>query len=237
MEPDVRVISIGALAANPIWQEKSPVRAGHATTVLIRAGMPGGRGADAVRTIVVDPGLPPEILSARLAERANCRPEDVTHVFLTSFRPELRRGITLFDRATWWIAEGERESVGVPLAAAAKRALEAQDREAAGAIQQELAILQRCQPAPDHLADRVDLFPLPGVTPGLTGVIISGARHTTLITGDAVPTADHLAEGKLFNPAVDVDLARASFEEAVEIADLIIPGRDNVFVNQTKKAF
>ncbi|TVQ62932.1 MAG: hypothetical protein EA378_03720 [Phycisphaerales bacterium] len=231
------MISIGALAANAIWNEKAPVRAGHSTSVLIRADAPSGRPGDPPRVILVDPGLPPDALAARLAERANCTPEQVTHVFLTSFRPELRRGITLFERATWWIGEREREAVGVPLAAAAKRAMEAQDREAAGAIQQELAILQRCQPAPDHLADRVDLFPLPGVTPGLTGLIISGLRHTTLITGDAIPTADHLAEGKLFNPTVDVEQARASFEEAVEIADLIIPGRDNWFVNQTKKAF
>ena len=34
---DVRVISIGALPAHPLWSEKAPVRTGHATTTVIRS--------------------------------------------------------------------------------------------------------------------------------------------------------------------------------------------------------
>ena len=78
MSVDVSVISIGALAANPLWGEREPVRTGHSTTTLVRTG-------DMV--MLVDPGLPGEILGARLGERANLRPSDVTHVFLTCFRP------------------------------------------------------------------------------------------------------------------------------------------------------
>ena len=35
MTPEYRIISIGTLAANPLWDEKVPVRTGHATTTLI----------------------------------------------------------------------------------------------------------------------------------------------------------------------------------------------------------
>jgi len=237
MDPDPRIISIGALAANPVWGEKAPVRAGHSTTVLITAAAPGARASDEPRRILVDPGLPAELLIPRLAERAHCTPDEVTHVFLTSFHPERRRGLGAFEHATWWIGEGEREAVGVPLAAAARRAIEADDEDAADAIRNELALLQRCQPAPDHLAEGVDLFPLPGITPGLCGLLLAARRHTTLITGDALCTRDHADERRLFSPAADVDAAHASFEEALEIADLIIPGRDNLFVNQARNAF
>ena len=104
-------------------------------------------------------------------------------------------------------------------------------------LEQDIAVLKRCQPAPDHLAERVDLFPLHGVTPGLSGLILSGERFTTVVTGDAIATQEHLEQGKVLASAHDVEKARASFEEAVEVADLLILGRDNVVVNPTRRPF
>ena len=83
----------------------------------------------------------------------------------------------------------------------------------------------------------MDLFPLPGVTPGLTGLVLAGPRHTTVIAGDAVPTEEHLTQGKVLPWAPDVTQARESFAEVIEIADLIILGRDNLVVNPTKRPF
>ncbi|MCR9075788.1 MAG: hypothetical protein NXI07_07100, partial [bacterium] len=78
---DFRIISIGTLAANPLWDERSPVRTGHATTTLVRSGD---------MTLIVDPGLPAPALKARLHERSGLKPEQITHVYLTSFHPEAR---------------------------------------------------------------------------------------------------------------------------------------------------
>ncbi len=226
--PEVRVISIGTLAANPLWEEKSPVRSGHATTTLIRS---------ADRTILVDPGLPDRAVAARLFERAGIKPEAVTHVFLTCFRPDVFRGILAFDKAKWWISQEEREQVGVPLVAKLQEAAAAEDAELKAALELDVGILRRCEPAPDELAPHVSLFPLHGVTPGLTGVLVAmpgGAGATVLIAGDAVPTVEHLERGQVLSLAADVQQARESFGEAVEIADLIVPGRDNMVVNPVK---
>ena len=229
---DLRIISIGALATHPLWGERAAVRSGHSTTTLIRAGK---------KTILVDPGLPDQILVARLSERANLKPADISHVFLTSFNPELRRGILVFQGATWWISGTERDHIGSALVARVQEASEQGDESLAKTLQQEIAILHKCQPAPDHLADdkgeRIDLFPLPGVTPGLTGLLLAGSRHTTLICGDAIPTVEHLEQGQVLQDAADVDKARESFTEAIEIADLLVLGRDNVAVNPTKRPF
>jgi glyoxylase-like metal-dependent hydrolase (beta-lactamase superfamily II) len=225
---DWRIISIGALAAHPLWGEKAPVRTGHATTTLIRSGE---------RVILVDPGLPEQALVARLSERAGLRAKDVTHVFLTSFRPDLRRGIMAFEHATWWISEAEREGFGLPLLTKLREAAEIGDASMQEALEAEVAVLKKCEAAPDHLAERVDLFPLPGVTPGLCGLLLPGPRFTALVCGDAVPTVEHLEQGKVLTTAADVNAARESFSEAVEIADLLIPGRDNVIVNPGKKLF
>lgn len=229
---DASVISIGTLSANPLWGERGATRTGHATTTLITA-------KDA--RILVDPGLPAPALAARLGERAGITPDEVTHVFLTSFHPDVRRGLSLFGDAEWLIHEGEREGVGAPIAAQLKHMLEMGVRdeaaEAVASLRDDIALLQRCERAPDEIAPGVSLFPLPGVSPGLCGLLLEHPRFTILIAGDAIPTRQHAAEGKVLQTAADLDRARASFEEAMEVADLIIPGRDNVFVNPTKRPF
>ncbi|TVQ30003.1 MAG: MBL fold metallo-hydrolase [Phycisphaeraceae bacterium] len=225
---DLRVISIGVLAAHPLWDERSPVRTGHATTTLIRSG-------DA--TILVDPGLPGPILQARLAERANLKPADITHVFLTSFRPDTTRGLDAFPEAVWWISEAEREGVGVPLAQTLRQASDQGDAEIVKALERDIGLLQRCRPAPDNLAPHVDLFPLPGVTPGLCGLLVSEPGHTILVAGDAVPTAEHMERGMVLPQCASLEKARESLLEAVEIADLLVLGRDNVVVNRGRRPF
>ncbi|GJQ29551.1 MAG: hypothetical protein HBSAPP03_14350 [Phycisphaerae bacterium] len=231
------VVSIGAMAANPLWNERAAVRTGHATTTLI---------VDGPRRILVDPGLPGAALAARLGERAGLSPNDMTDVFLTSFHPETRRGLEAFPQARWWVHGQERESVGVALAQRLKQVVAGEGVEGAGErdeqvvelLRRDIALLQRCRPVDDEsLADRVAIFPLPGVSPGMCGLLIEGERHTTLVCGDAVPTYEHLEQGRVPSPATDVDKARASFEDAVEIADLLIPGRDNLCVNPTRRAF
>ncbi len=69
---------MGALAAHPLRDEKTPVRLGHGTTTLLEI-------PKAEQRILVDPALPPDILKSRLQERAGLTPGAITHVFLTSF--------------------------------------------------------------------------------------------------------------------------------------------------------
>ncbi len=224
---DVRVISIGALAAHPLWGERGAIRTGHATTTLLRAGE---------RAILVDPGLPAQALVARLHERAGLRPEQVTDVFLTTFKPATTRGIAAFESAEWWIFDAEREGVGVPLATQLKRAHDEGEAELASALQRDVAILQRCRAAPDKLSERVDLFPLPGVSAGACGLLIPEAQTTTLVCGDAVATIEHAQRGQALAPCADLEQAKASLMEAMEIADILIPGRDNIMINRTRWA-
>lgn len=225
---DVRVISIGCLDAHPLWGEKEAVRTGHATTTLIRSRQ---------HTILVDPGLPAPILQARLAERANISPAEITHVFLTCFRPDVRRALPLFENAKWWTSHDERESVGVALIEQLRRVNELDEPELARALELDVALLHRCEAAPDQLAEGVSLFPMPGVTPGLCGLIIAESRHTMLICGDAIPTVEHLERGQVARWAANAAQAQESFKEAIEIADLLILGRDNFVVNPVKRPF
>ncbi len=223
---DFRIISIGALSGHELWGEKSATRTAHATTTLIRSNG---------RVILVDPGLPPDVIAARLKERTGLNAADVTDVFLTNFRPAHRWGLAAFSNARWMISEMEREVVGTRLIGRLR------DAETEGAddmvklITEDIAILQRCEVPPDRIVDQVDLFPLPGFTPGNCGLLLLQTNSTTLVAGDAVPTVEHVEQGQVMRGGFDLDQARESFMEAIEIADVIIPGHDNLLLNPTRR--
>ncbi|RMH24934.1 MAG: hypothetical protein D6692_11975 [Planctomycetota bacterium] len=102
-------------------------------------------------------------------------------------------------------------------------------------IRRDVALLARTKAASDSIAPGVDLFPLPGVTQGLCGLLLAEPTRTTLICGDAIPTQDHLEQGKVLPTCWDLEKAQESFQEAVEIADLLILGRDNAVMNMTRR--
>ena len=220
--PQIRfdIISIGTLSRNRIWGESEAARTSHATTTLIRAGK---------RTILVDPGLPAAALNARLNERAGLRPEQVDTVFLTNFRPAHRAGLGLFPRAKVFIHEVEQQAMRQHLERLIEGAPEDDiDRKL---LRQELELLNRLTPADDKFADAVDLFPLPGYTPGTCGLLIKLPTTTVMLAGDAVPTQDHFLAGQVLPDAYDIEAAQESMREVYEIAELVIPGHDNVFLN------
>ncbi|WP_432800319.1 MBL fold metallo-hydrolase [Poriferisphaera sp. WC338] len=223
---DYRIISIGALSSHELWDKQGPTRTAHATTTLIETDH---------KKILVDPALPPKIIAARLAERSGLSPDDITDVFLTNFRPAHRMGITAFPDANWFISEQERESVGPLLIEQFQQ--QQNDEEAQEILRHEIGILKKCQNAPDKLDQQVDLFPLPGYTPGTAGLLLLETNKTILVAGDAVPTSEHLQMGRVLKGAYDIELAQGSFIEATEIADLIIPGHDNIVPNKSRNGY
>jgi glyoxylase-like metal-dependent hydrolase (beta-lactamase superfamily II) len=216
----IDIISIGTLSRNRLWNESTAVRTAHATTTLIRAG---------TRNILVDPGLPAAALGARLYERTGLKPQAIDTIFLTNARPAHRAGLPLFPSAKVLIHELEQQ--------AARSQLEhlidgAPDEDIDRAIlEKELELIQSFKIAEDKLAENLDLFPLFGYTAGTCGLLVSTPLTSTLIAGDAVPTQDHFLAGQVLPDSHDIKSAGESMAEVYEIADLIVPGHDNLFVN------
>ncbi len=226
MAASLKIISIGAMSAHPLWSEKGDVRAAHTTTSLVVSG-------DAV--ILVDPSLPPQILLPRLSERTGKGADSVTHVFLTSFHPLRRRGLAAFANATIWIGELEQKGVRAQLREKLEQARAEEDAELTRMLREELEILNACEVAPDQLAEGVDLFPLPGVSIGSNGLLLPTPATTILIAGDAVATAELLEQVRVISPCFDSQQALESLKEAIEIADMIVPGRDNLINNPSRR--
>jgi glyoxylase-like metal-dependent hydrolase (beta-lactamase superfamily II) len=225
--PALRIISIGALEAHALWGERSPRRTAHATTTLISL---------ANQHLIVNPSLPAPALADRLSERTPVTAEEITHVFLTSFAPDHRRGLVMFDedRTVWLIHEPEREAASASLRDALDAALEQDDKELITHYQREIALLERCRNAPDSILSSVDLFPLPGVTPGTCGLVLALPTETVLVCGDAVATAEHAAQAQVLPHCADLRRAQESLAEALEIADILVPGRDNIMLNRAR---
>ena len=100
------------------------------------------------------------------------------------------------------------------------------------AMEKELAMIESFKVADDQLAKNLDLFPLFGYThPAQCGLLVSTPLTSTLIAGDAVPTQDHFLAGQALPDSYDIKGAQESMAEVYEIADLIVPGHDNLFVN------
>lgn len=219
MIPTARVISIGTLSQNTLWEEPRDTRTGHATTTLVE-----GNGI----TMIVDPGLPPQVIAAKLSERCPLAPEQITHVFLTSFQDDTIRGLGAFPNATWLAFENEIDAAIVALNE--QLAVASQHPEDGGVepIETRLQILSRLRPAEDSIAQGIDIFPVAGATPGTCGLLLAQPRKTILITGDAVATREHLANAQVLPNCWNRELAQDSFAEAIQIADIIIPGRDNL---------
>ncbi len=168
----VDVISIGCLSRNLLWGEQESLRTPHATTTLIRAGK---------RHILVDPGLPAPVIGARLYERTGLKPEQIDTVFLTNYRPAHRAGLEIFRKAKVLLHVAEREFV-VPQLEEMREAMGSESAESK-VLERELGLLEQIGDADDKLAPGVDLFPLPGYTPGTCGVLVSLPASSILIAG------------------------------------------------------
>ena len=181
------------------------------------------------RNILVDPGLPAPAISARLFERTGLRAEQIDTVFLTNFRPSHRAGIAVFTGAKIFMHEIEQQAMAQRLRSLIEEA--PHDDLDRATLADELKLLESIRPAEDKIAEHIDLFPLFGYTPGTCGLLVAAATSTTMIAGDAVPTLDHFLAGQILPDAYDINAAGESMREVYEIADLIVPGHDNLFAN------
>ena len=218
MAIEYSVISIGTLSRNRLWDESAAVRTSHATTTLV---------VDGDKKILVDPSLPGEMLDARFNERTGGALTDITDVFCTTLRPIHRRALNLLGAANWWCGEVEMEAYARHLQGLLESA-ERLDAEQAASIETDIEIVRKFKPAPERLTPQVHLFPLAGASVGSAGLLLIEPTSTVLVAGDAVVTAEHFMLGQVWQGCTDTAGALESLQDVIEIADVIIPGHDNI---------
>ncbi len=225
MAVEYTVISIGTLSHNRLWSEGAAVRAAHATSTLI---------VDGERRILVDPSLPAKILEARFNERTGGHLADVTDVFCTTLRPVHRRGLEGLDEAKWWVNELELVSYRLQLEQLLETAQRLSSDDATSA-RAEMELLEQFKPAPDKFSEQISLYPLIGPSPGSAGLLITPPTTTIAIAGDAGITAEHIERGQVWAGCVDTEAALESLQDLLDVADVIIPGHDNIVLTPRRQ--
>ena len=218
MTVEYRVISIGTLGRNLLWNESAPVRTSHATTTLVR---------DEDKRILVDPSLPAPALAARYNERTGGTLSDVTDVFCTTLRPVHRRSIAALAHARWWVDETELVMYRNHLEGLEGSAQRLSESDAAD-IDADLKLLKHFHPAPEKLTRQVQLYPLRGPSPGSAGLLLTPPTMTIVIAGDAAITAEHVLAGQIWQGCADREAALETLRDLIELGDVIVPGHDNV---------
>lgn len=221
MTVEYTIISIGTLSMNRLWGESSPVRTSHATTTLV---------IDGKRQILVDPSLPAQALAARFFERTGKALSAVTDVFCTTLRPIHRRSVEAFEKANWWVNEAELEAYRSHLEGLSDSAgrLAPEDQKM---VQADLKLLTRFQPAPEKFGEQISLYPLSGPSVGGAGLLLTPPLNTVVIAGDAGLTAEHIQRAQIWEGSVDHQSAMDSLSDLLEMADVVIPGHDNIMLS------
>ena len=218
MAVEYRIISIGTLSENLLWQERVAVRTQHATTTLV---------VDGDRKILIDPSLPPQVLEARYFERTGQKFDEITDVFCTTLRPDVRRALPALEHANWWCSELELEWYSQQLVAMSETADRLESDDAAG-VEEDLTITRRFKAAPEKFSDQVGFYPLYGATVGSAGLLLTPAIMTVVIAGPAALTREHIEQGMIWTHCADKDQGMESLRDLLELADVIVPGFDNV---------
>ena len=214
MPPSFKIISMGTLTSNHLWNEAKESRVGHATTTLIKSSN---------NLIVVNPGLPLKILTSRMHERTSIKSSDVTHVFLTHISTDHMRGIAAFPNAIRYAFDTELE---MKIEEIQNNKSVYVEKDELIQADKDLELLKSFKSAPDSIAPGVDLFPTPGVSLGHCSLLIGGVK-TTILAGDAIASEEHFWSRNILPTVINRERALESFNEISEIADQIITGRGN----------
>ena len=203
---EFHVLTIGQFSRNRYWGEldSRAYRNAICTSTLVK-GKPN---------IIVDPSLPPDEMAGVLYNHTGLRPEAVEAVFLTHSHGDHYVGIELFEKARWLISEIDLDT------------MKKSDNSRVLGIAKKLEI---CKPGQ---IEGVEFIPFPGHTLGMTGILFDSIDGRVCICGDAVMTRDFFNHRQGYYNSVDFEKSSESIKKMAEMADIVVPGHSNYFLNK-----
>jgi glyoxylase-like metal-dependent hydrolase (beta-lactamase superfamily II) len=196
------IITIGNLSRNRYWGE-SDERPLHSAicTCTVVIG-------DNFR-LIVDPSIDDEAnMSNELKRRTGLAPGDFDHVFITHTHSDHVAGLRHFTKARWMA--GKMTASELNKSNNFPKIIETADNNLFGVID----VVETKGHSPDHTSLRFDYRGL-----------------SVVIAGDAVATYDFWLEKRMYYNVMDPEEAKKSLEKINSIANVVIPGHDNYFLN------
>lgn len=197
------IITIGNISRNRYWGESDDQSYRPGICTCTLVTGDGFR-------LLVDPSLQDEErMRAELDRRAGLKLADVDAVFLTHEHGDHHFGLRHFPHARWLAAP--------PVAALLN---------ASGQYQKEVA------PVADRLFDVIELIPTPGHTPTHHSLRFDCEDYSVVIAADAAMTRDFWRDRRGYFNSADFEQAAQTIDLLAGVADIVIPGHDNYFLNR-----
>lgn len=196
------IITIGNLSRNRYWGE-SDEKALH--DVICTSTVISGRGFH----IIVDPSLADEkAMSTELQRRTGLHPDQIDMVFITHQHGDHVAGLKHFQKARW-VAGAETASI----------------------LNKTVGFNKQIEPAGKTLFGAIDVVPTPGHTPDHQSLRFDFNGMSVVVAGDSVATKDFWKERRAYYNVMDAEESKRSMEKIHLMADIIVPGHDNFFVD------
>ncbi len=197
------VITIGNLSRNRYWGEGD--EKGVRSAICTCTVVKGESFC-----LVVDPSLSKsEEMVRELDRRTGLRPQDVTAVFVTHEHGDHWFGLPHFPSARWLAAP-----------------------EVALALNKTSKLPKPVEAVTGRLFDSLEIVPTPGHTMSHHSLRFDCEGLSVVIAGDAVPTLDFWRERRGYYNCVDFALSTKTMNKIAGLADIVVPGHDNYFLNR-----
>jgi glyoxylase-like metal-dependent hydrolase (beta-lactamase superfamily II) len=196
------VVTIGNLSRNRYWGESD---AQGVRSAICTCTVIQGEGF----RLIVDPSLTKaELMTTELDRRTGLKMCDIDAVFITHEHGDHGAGLVHFARAKWLAAP-----------------------DVAAALNRTNHLPKPVEAATGRLFDAIDIVPTPGHTLSHHSLRFDCNGLSVVVAGDAVATRDFWRERRGYFNCVDFDLSARSMDKIAGLADIVVPGHDNFFLN------
>lgn len=200
------IVTIGNLSRNHYWGESD---AKGVRPAICTCTLIEGAGFK----LLVDPSLESaEQMAHELDRRTGLKPTDITAVFITHEHADHYAGLPHFPIARWLAGH-----------------------QVASVLNAMKKWPETIEPASGKLFEVLDIVPTPGHTLGSTSLRFDCQGHSVAVVGDAVATEDFWRERRGYFNCVDFELSAKSMNKIAKLANLVVPGHDNYFLNAGRK--
>ena len=199
------IITIGNLSRNRYWGESDDRAYRPAMCTCTLITIDG-------RHVLVDPSLKDaQQMGVQLERRTGVKPDEIDTVFLSHGHGDHHFGLAHFPRARWLAAPDVAEELN--RGGQYDKPVEAVE----GAI-----------------AGEIELLHTPGHTLNHHSLRFDCDGRSVIVAADAAMTRDFWRDRRGYFNSADFELAARSIDRLATIADVVIPGHDNWFLNDQR---
>lgn len=196
------VITIGNLSRNRYWGESDEKPL---RSAICTCTVISGKNFH----LLVDPSLKDATaMATELDRRTGLSMEEIDTVFITHQHDDHLYGLKHFTGARWFAGP-----------------------EIAMALNKSGKFDKLIEPAGRILLGEIDVIPMFGHTNDSYGLRFDFNGYSVVIAGDAVASKDYWDDNQMYYNVNDLEVARKTLADIRSIADIIVPGHDNYFLN------